>query len=286
MNSLVDHRFLAGKAAASAVLGWAGVTALGNPDAVSAAFVAVICTSPIILSGLKRARDQVLGSLIGGAVAALFAWLGLPFALELALGVGVAVWLTIALGFGAGYQVAAFTAIYLLLIPRGTPVDTLLVRLSSVAVGGTAAVAVNGVVSLLMYVRIFQRKERLATELVAEQLRSIVATPEPPANGIEDLFITLGTLQSELADAVKELAWRKNPTLSYQVGRMANTARRLMNVAHQARNSLLQVRDECRGWSEAERVAVDGLADELLGGPSYAGPIPSTLQKVFAAARR
>ncbi len=286
MNSLVDYRFLAGKAAASAVLGWAGVTLLGNPDAVSAAFVAVICTSPIMLSGLKRARDQVLGSLIGGAVAALFAWIGLPFPLELALGVGLAVYLTMRLGFGAGFQVAAFTAIYLLLIPRGTPAHTLLIRLSSVAVGGTAAVAVNGLVSLAMYVRIFQRKERLATGLVAAQLRAIVATPEPPADGIEDLFVTLGALQSELADAVKELAWRKNPRLSYQVGRMANTARRLMNVAHQTRNSLLQVRDECRSWAAEERDALDGLAHELQSGDSYAGPIPLSLQKVFAAARR
>lgn len=286
MPSLTDRRFLAGKAAASSVLAWAIVDLLGNPDAVSAAFVAVICTSPIILSGLKRARDQIIGSLIGGAVAALFLMMGAPFPIALGGSVAIAVWGTMAAGFEAGYLVAAFTAIYLLLIPRGTPAHTLAVRLSAVAVGGTAAVLVNGLVSLLMYARIFRRKVAMAVTLVSNELQALVLTADPPPGGVEPLFATLGTLQGELADAVRELRWRRGSLLHGEVVEHARHVNKLADIAHHARNVLLSVRAEGRGWTFQEREVLRALALEVAEGPVFSGEVPTSLKRLCTAIRR
>lgn len=286
MASLTDRRFLAAKAAISAVLAWTWVDLLGNPDAVSASFVAVICTSPIILSGLKRARDQVLGSIIGGALAVVFALSGLPTALALAAAVSSAVWVTIAAGLEAGYLVAAFTAIYLLLVPRGTPWDTLLVRLSAVTVGAGAAVLVNGVVSLLMYARIFRRKVQVARQQLHQELLRIGGSSEPPADGIDGVFVTLRSLQEELRDAQRELDWRKGSALRFEVAEQARFVHRLADVAHHARDALLLVRSQGRGWTWQERDALAGLAAEFAQGQTFTGEIPASLARLAAAVRK
>lgn len=154
--------FLAGKAAAACLLSLLLDAWTGNPDHVTSTFVAVLCVSPVVLMGLRRALDQVVGSLVGGlsGTAATLAGLGSLAGIPAAVGAGVLLCFT--LGFGRGYPVAAFTALFVQLVPRGGPLATFEVQLIAVATGAASAFLVNLLVSSLAYRNIFHRRLRYA----------------------------------------------------------------------------------------------------------------------------
>jgi hypothetical protein len=51
---------------------------LGLADVISAAFVAVLCTTPTLINGLKQGFEQLIGSFLGGLFATGTLLLGIP----------------------------------------------------------------------------------------------------------------------------------------------------------------------------------------------------------------
>ncbi len=241
MATLNNPLVLGAKVSLATFAALVGCKATGNPDGVSAAFVAVVCTTPTVLSGLQRAVTQFLGSIIGGVVASVFALLGVPTLIGLPLSVGIAVGAIFPLGQGHAYAVAAFTAIYMHLLPKGDPSDTLWVRIAAVAIGGAAAALVNVAMSAAFYGRIFRRRMDLTTQALAQHL-SDVAVGEGSADSLLPVFPMLRELAGEVATARHELRWRK----SRRVERMEQAGaavQALSRVAHFGRDLALAVEE-------------------------------------------
>src|SRR5689334_2632514 len=69
MDVLTDRWFLAIKAAVAASVAVLLTRQLGVADELSAGFVAVVCVTPTAYAGLRRGLAQVVGSILGGAIA-------------------------------------------------------------------------------------------------------------------------------------------------------------------------------------------------------------------------
>ncbi len=257
MHHLVNVPVFALKAAVSAALGWALVRAFDNADAVSAAFVAVLCTSPTVFGGFRRARDQLLGSAVGGGIAALAVAAGLPPPLALAVAVGGAIGATFALGLGSGQAVAAFAAVYVVLVPRGGPWETLAVRVGAVALGALAAAAVTVLVSALAYHKVFDRRVRLARGLVGGALHKLAASESPPAGAMLEVFDPLTALHTELRDAGQELRWRGRGE-RHQIAAWLAHVQALQLVAQWGR--ALALRRANHAWTADDRQALSNAA--------------------------
>ncbi len=222
--------FLAAKAAAACLLSLLFDRLSGNPDHVTSTFVAVLCVSPVVLMGLRRALDQVAGSVAGGVsgIAAMLA--GLPILAGVPLGVGAGILLCFGLGFGRGYPVAAFTALLVQLVPRGGPLASLEIRLLAVATGAASAFVVNILVSSAAYRNIFRRRLRFAEATVSALL---VAAAERGPQVVRAGFPAVAELERELALAGEELGWRRSgETRSWIAGLELRAAdlRRLLHL--------------------------------------------------------
>ena len=199
--------FLAGKAAAACALALAVDAASGNPDHVTPTFVAVLSVSPVVLLGLRRSFEQIAGSLLGGlwgtaaALSALRLEIGIPAA------VGAAILSCFLVGYGRGFPVAAFAAIFVQAVPRGGPLETLEIRLIAIATGAAAAFVVNVAVSSVAYRRIFRRRLHYAEATVSKLL--VTAAAEGPL-GVSPGFPVLAELETQLEIARRELRWRRS----------------------------------------------------------------------------
>ena len=241
MQTLTDPVALAAKVALSSGLALIACRLIGVEDGVSAAFVAVLCTTPTVLSGLQRAATQFLGSIFGGVAAAFFGSFGLPVEVALPISVGVAVGAIFPLGQGHAYAVAAFTAIYMHLLPQGGVGHTLAIRISAVAVGGAAAALVNVAISAAFYERIFARRVRVSTATLAKALQAFGAG-ECDADGLLPVFPQLRDVASEVARAKHELRWRRSAQVA-RVERAGRQIRALTRLAHFARDLGLSVEE-------------------------------------------
>lgn len=231
---------LPAKTGLSAGLAWGLCAALDIPDPVSAAFVAVVCTSPTVLSGLKRAFDQGAGSVAGAVMAIAVAYTALPHWLALTLAVGGAVALVRVVGFGAGYPVAAFTAIYMYLVPFGGPFQTAWVRIAAIIAGATAAITINTILSAAFYRGLFARRLKLAALHLARRLDALDGgDPED----FLDVFPVFAGITAELADADRELLLRRSKRNVDEIASQLRQVRALTRVAHFARDLTLTVEE-------------------------------------------
>ena len=197
--------FLGIKAGAACLLALVADGWTGNPDHVTSTFVAVLCVSPVVLIGLRRSLDQVMGSLIGGIWGTLMLLAGLAPLWGIPLSVTAAILSCFRLGFGRGYQVAAFTALFVQAVPRGGPSETLAIRMMAVATGALAAFMVNLLISSMAYRNIFSRRLRYAESRVSALLAEAAAEgPQVARKG----FALLAELDQELGQAREELRWR------------------------------------------------------------------------------
>ncbi len=222
--------FLAGKAAAACALALAFDAVTGNPDHVTSTFVAVLSISPVVLMGLRRSFEQVVGSLVGGASGTAAALAGLGLGAGIPLAVGSSVLISFLIGFGRGYPVAAFSALFVQAVPRGAPLETLEVRLLAVATAALAAFLVNTLVSFFAYRSIFRRRLRYAEATVSKLL---VAAAERGPQAVRPGFELLAELESQIDAARAELRVRRAGTsesflagLSYRAG----VLRRLLHL--------------------------------------------------------
>ena len=226
----VSRVFLAGKAAAACALALLIDALTGNPDHVTSTFVAVLSVSPVVLMGLRRSFEQVAGSLIGGlwgtaaALAGIYAGIGIPLA------VGAGILSCFLIGFGRGYPVAAFSALFVQAVPWGDPLATLEVRLLAVATAAVAAFLVNVLVSSIAYRNIFRRRLRYAEATVSKLL---IAAAETGPQAVRAGFPMLGELEEQLQAARDELHWRRaEATDSWLAGisYRAGVLRRLLHL--------------------------------------------------------
>ena len=201
----VSRLFLAGKAAAACALALVFDRLSGNPDHVTSTFVAVLSVSPVVLMGLRRSFEQVVGSLLGGLWGTAAALAGLPLIAGIPTAVGVAILSCFLVGFGRGYTVAAFSALFVQAVPRGEPLATLEVRLLAVATAALAAFVVNVLVSSIAYRGIFRRRLRYAEATVSKLL---VAAAERGPLAVRPGCPVLAELESQLEMARSELRWR------------------------------------------------------------------------------
>ena len=180
----------------------------GNPDHVSSTFIAVVCVSPVVLIGIRRARDQVMGSAIGGTCGTLAALAGLPPELGIPAAVSAGVLICFQAGFGQGYLLASFAALFVQAVPFGLPIATLGIRALAVCTGALSGLLINVVVSSFAYRSIFTRRLRDAESAVAHLLHR--AVDEGPGIAKSGFPYLLG-LGQELDAARHELELRQEP---------------------------------------------------------------------------
>lgn len=271
-----------------------GVTRLaGVPDGVSSTLVAVVCVSPTVLAGLHRARAQALASLLGGVVAASLAFVGVPDLPGLPLAVALTALAVVPLGLTQGLAVAAFTAIYIYLLPKGDPEDTLAVRMAAVGIGAGSAMLVNSVVSALSYRSIFARRLRVGADRLADHVEALA--DGAAADTILPVFLPLGELTSELVLAERELLLRRAQNQRDEIAAMRRAARNLGRIAHFARDLAITLEECDAPMLDADRVVLRHVAARLRGNggpraPEPAGEIGARLlascQRYCAVSRR
>ncbi|MDQ3262114.1 MAG: aromatic acid exporter family protein [Myxococcota bacterium] len=252
-TSLSHPLYIAAKAAIAALLALVLVEAGGIEDRLSACFVAVVCTSPTVYSGFRRGLGQLLGSAIGGSITLLLAFWA-PRSVTLVAALFITIWVSFLLRVGSDYVVAAFTVLYVLLIP-GDATHTLEHRLASVAIGVLSATVLNLLVSFARRRRVFARRLDIARLLVASELeRAATVLEQGPgprlgeahARGqlFEAPFRLLRVLSDELSDAARELGasarWRA------QVQGACRATQQLLAVSHYGKDLLLSFEDSPR----------------------------------------
>ncbi len=226
-----DVPFLAGKAALACAVTLMLDRLLGNPDHVSSTFVAVLCISPLVIGGLRQAWAQLVASALGGLWGTLATLAGLSPTLGVPLAVGLAIVTAFAAGAASGYPVAAFTALYLILVPHGTPLETFAIRFLAVASGAVGGFLVNLLVSAFFYRGIFRHRVLALEARILSMLAPAVRHGADPA---EPGFAAVATMLDAMNSALFELRWRRSSATSLAVEELKGRVERLRELLHDA----------------------------------------------------
>ncbi len=186
----------------------------------------MLSITPVVLMGLKRSLEQVAGSLLGGVCGTAAVLAGL----EMGIGLPLAVGASFLIGFGRGYPVAAFSALFVQAVPRGEPIETLRVRLLAVATAAVAAFLVNTLVSAVAYRSIFRRRMRYAEATVSKLL---LAAAESGPTAVRAGFPVLADLETQLEIARTELRFRRSESAAAWLAgleRRTGVLRRLLHL--------------------------------------------------------
>lgn len=202
---------------------------LGNPDSVSSTFVTVLCISPTVLIGLRNAWAQIIGSLVGGLWATGANLLSLDPLIGLPLAVGGAIGSSFALRIASGYPVAAFTALFMILVSRGTPIDTFQVRFLALFIALLSSFLVNALVSAMLYKDIYTRR---LLKVEKQILASFEAVLQGEHSKADAGFALLGVLQQQLQRTLFELKLRRDRVTSLEIERMLRRTRHLGYLLH------------------------------------------------------
>lgn len=213
---------------------------LGNPDSVSSTFVTVLCISPTVLMGVRNAWEQTLSSLIGGIWGTLATLLGLPILLGLPLAVGGAVGSSFVFRVGGGYPVAAFTALFMILVQFSNPLMTFRTRFLALFIALVSSFVVNVLISAMYYRKIYQQRLKIAEDFVSESFEAVVAGDLDRADAGFDLLVCL---QQQLRQTLFELKLRKAWKTHAQIKHMLARVKKLNYLLHLVLN-LAYLRDE------------------------------------------
>lgn len=178
---------------------------LGNPDHVTSTFVAVLCISPTVLIGVRNAWAQIVGSLVGGLWGTLANLLVLAPIVGLPLAVGASIASSFALRLGEGYPVAAFTALFMILVQQATPVATFQTRFLALLIAAVSSFVVNALVSAMLYRSIYHERLAKVESFVFDSLLEIIEGNQIKA---DEGFDLLGILQAQLRNTQAELRLR------------------------------------------------------------------------------
>lgn len=217
------------KAGAAAALAMGLSFAAGNPDLVSAAFVAVLCTSPTVMMGLRQARDQLAGGLLGAVLGVAFLLAGVGVNVGVPVAVTLSVGASFGLGIPQGYIGATFSALFVQLVPMGDAGETLGVRALALGIAAFSGFVVNLVVSSHAYRFIFVRRLRRVEEH-ADAL--LAAAPEAGPRSVHPGFALVGQLEQELEQTIAELRWRSNARDLAWVQKVARRVEAIHHLLH------------------------------------------------------
>lgn len=260
MSPLTDAPFLATKAAVACAAAVGIVHWLHVPDALSAGFVAVACTSPTAYAGIRRGLEQVGGSAVGGLLATA-ALLALPSPALAPLACGLAVGLAVLacrwLRMPTGHVVAGLTVVYVVTLPHRSATEAVGVRLESLAVGIAAATAMNVAVSVLFSEGVIERRVRRARVFVGQSLERAASDRSRVDAHLEPAFAVLAELCTDLEGASREFYLRART--EHAKAQLAQ-AIRLRQILHLAKTVLVLRADE------AARSRVAEIARGLCGG--------------------
>lgn len=204
-------------------------------DAVSAGFVAVVCTSPTMLSGMKRGTEQLAGSLLGGGIATILLLAGLRGSLAIGLSVGISATLSGLFRMQQAHIVAAFAALYVMILGAANPAVSCWKHFLAVAIGGASATLVNILVSALLYPMLFTRR----MDILRKQLAWTFEAAERGEDTFDAAFAMIGDLGCELDDASGEpLARRKR--VKGMILRYQEEVALLKELAHYGKDAFLR----------------------------------------------
>ena len=203
--SFQDNRYRAGKVAAATFLALLGGELIGNPDRVTATFIAVLCCSPAVSIGLRQGITQLGASLVGGTLGVLCILAQVPVYLGVPIAVCLAVLSTAWSKFSKGTGVASFTALFVQLVPFGSPFETWWTRQEAVLLALVCAAIVNIFVSAAFYKNIFGKRLHKLEALIDSKLER--ALTEPLSIGAT--FGALAGFEAELEPALQELEIRR-----------------------------------------------------------------------------
>ncbi len=272
--ALTNPWALSGKAALACLLALQLCRVLGNPDLVSSAFVAVLCTSPTLISGLRQATAQILGSLLGGIWGALMVVADVPRELGIPLAVGLSIGTTFAIRFPVGYPVAAFTALVVQAIPRGGPVETYRVRIEAVAIAALSAFVANLLVSAFAYRSVFRRR-LLRIEAEVDRYLDLATSRGPKA--VLPCFPLLAAMESDLGAAFEELHWRGRSEVIAWLDGVRTRVEELRHLLHLVYDLGLLMEEQ--GLDPGEAAA---FLAWVRTGSGTAPPLPEPLRPVAA----
>jgi len=205
--SLENVYFLAIKSGFACSLAYLLDILIGNKDHLSSVFVAMLCVSPTILMGLKRSWAQLTGSLMGGVTATILLFFDMPQIVSLFLSVTLAIFLAVSFKQWLGYQVAGFTALYILVLPGGTPLATLEARMVALLIGSFSGFIINLTISSLDYRRIFTKKILVIEKVISKLL--VEAVEKGPGH-LRQGFNFTSKLEQEMHIAWGELKVRRS----------------------------------------------------------------------------
>lgn len=222
---------------------------LGVDDPISATFVAVVCTSPTVVTGLKRSVQQVAGSLVGGVVATGLLLAGVHGPLAMGLAVGLSVMLSGLLNFRDAHMVSAFTALYVVILGAGAAPAQFETRVIAVLLGAGAALPVNYLLSALLYRTLFRRRLRVARQWAIAAFAGEI--------GFDQALNTLNAVASDLKDASRE-TWFRSHDLATVLDMHCDEIALLQRVLHFGKDLALREPDRA---GPAFQAAAQTLAD-------------------------
>lgn len=283
VSSLTNWPIYASKVGLSSALALVFVLLAKVNDPISATFVASVCTSPTVVTGIKRAAEQMVGSILGGAIAFLLLLLsnmapeslgllkGLNGALILGLSVGLSVYLSGALKLGGANIVAAFSALYMVLMVEmelNTPQQNFGLRLAAVVFGGLAAMIVNWMLTSFAYRGVFKRRVHIVQRQLAWALAE-VAAGKPPSL-LDQPLVLASELRGELNDAARErLGGRVTPDPILSLYQEASEI--LYETTVLARCATIQG-DHAEPFRQAASL-LEGAAEELAGADAFSAEL-------------
>jgi hypothetical protein len=269
---LADPLPLALKCGIASALAIVAARMVGVHDALSAAFVATACISPSAYAGLRGGIAQLAGSLLGVACAAA----PLLFRPELdaspfVAGVGVSVAVLGCLAFRSprAIPVAAFSVLYIHLVPGQSALHGVVERIGAVLLGVLVATLANTLVSALDGERIAARRTARVRSAVAEAMAAsaarIARRGEVPDSTLAQAFEAVAALRVDLGHAAREHGFpgAKRARSSAATGLVR--AAGLEEATHLAKECVLA----SEGLDEADRsrfaAHVESLASRLRG---------------------
>lgn len=227
---------------------------LGVNDPISATFVAAVCTSPTVVTGLKRSVQQVSGSLVGGLVATGLLLLGARGPMALGIAVGISVLLSGLWKLRDAHMVSAFTALYVVILGSGAAPERFETRVLAVVLGAVAAFLVNFLLSGLLYRSLFHRRIGVARQWAAAAFSREVS--------FDQALGTVNALASDLHDASRETLFRSND-LANILASHRQEVESLQRILHFGKDLLIRVPEEASPHLNAVAQTLSGEVHPL-----------------------
>lgn len=205
-EALISSQIYILKCTIAAVLSIVFANLLGIDDTLSASFVAILCVKPTFYTGLIVGKQQFVASFWGGAITgALMLLLGKGITVT-AISLLIVISLCVYRKWTNYVAVAAFTVLYMFLIPHET-IEGVMIRMASVFLGVATASLINLLLSFIRYKHFFYYRVKYASSTVfALFLETIEANKKADIKCLEKLYYDYENLYSQLTNFSGELS--------------------------------------------------------------------------------